>query len=487
MSRKTCFLFFILLISAGSALFSQYIPKGMSYQAVARDEKGYELKNKDLQVRICIIPDDPSGISEYSEIHSVVTDKFGLFSISIGQGTYVEGVATDFSKINWGSSMHYLRVAVDFGTGYKNMGTTQFLAVPYALYAASAANAPEAKDEQQLSYNPQTNKLSLENGGVADLSGLANRMQYLGWDGNTLSLSDGNSITLSDLKEDADHDTLNEIQDLHLDPTTNILTITDNNEASRISLVKFLDDTDKQILYSAGDSIGISNTNKIVFDNSKTNEIQNLGKSGDSITLSMSNVKIFDRYEDADSNPGNELQSVRLTGDALSLTNDPDPEPFSLKKYYDNTDRQNLSISNYRLSIDSGNVVNIRPKIIAFRAISVGSSISVSPKGSATLIFEIEKFDSTNVYNTFNNGAFIVPSGGEGLYNFNVLYEFGSNQTIEVFINGTSYEQIPTVAYPYPFIVFLKETDTVEIVLKNTNSVNPIFPQSGMFSGYRVH
>jgi len=483
MSKKTCFLFFILLISAGSALYSQYIPKGMSYQAVARDEKGYELKNKDLQVRICIIPDDPSGISEYSEIHSVVTDKFGLFSISIGQGTYVEGVATDFSKINWGSSMHYLRVAVDFGTGYKNMGTTQFLAVPYALYAASAANAPEAKDEQQLTYNPQTNKLSLENGGVADLSGLANRMQYLGWDGNTLSLSDGNSITLSDLKEDADHDTLNEIQDLHLDPTTNILTITDNNEASRISLVKFLDDTDKQILYSAGDSIGISNTNKIVFDNSKTNEIQNLGKSGDSITLSMSNVKIFDRYEDADSNPGNELQSIRLTGDNLLLTNDPQPVEVNLNKYLDDTDNQVLSKNGYNLSIEGGNSVNIKPDVIAFRALKAFESSKILYAGdSVILVFSDVKFNESNGYNNLN-GKFTVPQGGDGLYHFDIFYKTIPGHTLKVYVNGEFYEQI-LQNENYPLTIFLNSGNTVEVQLKSTILTNP---QTGSFTGYRIY
>jgi hypothetical protein len=96
MNTKSFLLSFAILVAATICSFSQYTPKGMSYQAVARDEKGFELKNKELEVRISIIPVDPNGASEYTESHNVITDKYGLFSLIIGQGSYISGTASDF-------------------------------------------------------------------------------------------------------------------------------------------------------------------------------------------------------------------------------------------------------------------------------------------------------------------------------------------------------------------------------------------------------
>ena len=61
---------------------------------------GFELKNKTLDVRISIIANDPHAAAEYTEIHNPVTDNFGLFTIVIGQGNYVNGSADDFSEIS---------------------------------------------------------------------------------------------------------------------------------------------------------------------------------------------------------------------------------------------------------------------------------------------------------------------------------------------------------------------------------------------------
>lgn len=525
MNRKTGFLFLIFIFITGIYSYSQYIPKGINYQAVARDERGYELKNKQLEVRISIIPLDPSGTPEYTESHSIITDKYGLFNILIGQGSYVSGGSSQFSDIDWGSGVHFLKVEVNFGTGLKLMGTTQFLAVPYALYAGSAANTPDAKDQQKLSYDPLIKELSLENGGKADLSGLyedpdsdpnneiqdlsyanhvlslskansvtintddadpdpKNEIQNLDLKGYQLSISGGNTVTLTDLFEDADHDSINEIQDLHLDEMSNILTITNNPVANPVYLQKFMDNTDNQLLYTAIDSLGILRGNKIPMDISKTNEIQTLRKStsGDSILLSLNGGFVIDKFDDADNNPQNELQSVRLIGDNLSLTNDPNAAEVSLNKYFDNTDSQTLSVNGYNLSITGGDTVNLRPGIIAFRAISTGSPIMLSAGASTILVFADEKIDLGNGYNNLN-GRFIVPSGGEGLYNFNLVYKLITGQSLDIQLNGSLYEQVLSTE-SFPFIMYLNDGDYVEIVLRS--SVNS-FPQAGVLSGFRVH
>jgi len=56
-----------------------------------------------------------------------------LFTIQIGAGTRTAGSATEFSDINWGSFSHFLKVEVDAGNDYNNMGTNQLLSVQYAL------------------------------------------------------------------------------------------------------------------------------------------------------------------------------------------------------------------------------------------------------------------------------------------------------------------------------------------------------------------
>ena len=229
---KKIFTFFIFCLLSVSVL-AQHMPIGINYQAVARDNLGNELKNRNLNIRISIIANDPTGIVEYAETHSVNTDPFGLFNLVIGQGAYYAGEKDDFNLIDWSSSSHYLKVEVDFGQGYISMGTMQFLAVPYALYAASAGNTA---GEEDLDKDPE------------------NELQVLSLEGQILRISKGNAITLSDVVNDADADPENEQQDLQID-LNNKLKITKNPTASVIDLSPYLDNTDNQILTKTKNSL----------------------------------------------------------------------------------------------------------------------------------------------------------------------------------------------------------------------------------------
>ena len=141
----TIAMFCLLAMSA----FPQNMPIGINYQAVARDNLGNELKNRNLQIRLYVIAGDPTGTIEYTETHSVTTDNFGLFNLVIGSETNYEGEKNDFTNIDWASSSHFLKVEVDFGQGFISMGTMQFLAVPYALYAATAGNTAGEEDRDK--------------------------------------------------------------------------------------------------------------------------------------------------------------------------------------------------------------------------------------------------------------------------------------------------------------------------------------------------
>jgi len=150
------------------------VPGGINYQAVARDNNGNELVNTAIEVRFSIRTGSPAGPVIYQEVFTdVTTSRYGVFSLIIGKGDPVLG---SFAEIDWSTANHYLTVEVKFENLFMDMGTMQFMAVPYALYAAKSLEAgpigppgpkgdpgDPATDDQQLSYDPATRILSLTN------------------------------------------------------------------------------------------------------------------------------------------------------------------------------------------------------------------------------------------------------------------------------------------------------------------------------------
>ena len=134
---KRIFIFLLFLIGAVS-LFSQ-APEGFSYQAIVRDPVGNPWANKPVSFRFTIIQGSPAGASVFQETHNLTTDAFGVVSLIINNGT---GKVGTFETIGWGSDSYFLKVEIDKtgGTSYSDMGTTQLLSVPYALYAKASAN-----------------------------------------------------------------------------------------------------------------------------------------------------------------------------------------------------------------------------------------------------------------------------------------------------------------------------------------------------------
>ena len=58
-------------------------------------------------------------------------------NLQLGTGTVQSGT---FSSIDWGDGPYFVETAVDVagGTSYNVISTTQFMSVPYALYAKKA-------------------------------------------------------------------------------------------------------------------------------------------------------------------------------------------------------------------------------------------------------------------------------------------------------------------------------------------------------------
>ncbi len=130
LTRLIFSLFFLAIMGYS---FAQ-APQAFNYQAVARDASGNVLQSQLLGIKISLHKGSESGTVVYSETFNPTTNEFGLFTLEIGKGTVVSG---NFDTIHWGNNNYWLQVEMDptGGTTYNNMGTSQLLSVPYAMYA----------------------------------------------------------------------------------------------------------------------------------------------------------------------------------------------------------------------------------------------------------------------------------------------------------------------------------------------------------------
>ncbi len=138
---KTLFTLILSLSLSLSALAQA--PQMLSYQAAVRNNSGIAIPNKKLCVRISIHESSTSGKTDYQETFTPTSNNLGLFTLNIGTGTPVSGT---FLDIDWSTGTKFLQVEIDTagGINYTDMGTTQLLSVPYALYAAKAGNSLSA-------------------------------------------------------------------------------------------------------------------------------------------------------------------------------------------------------------------------------------------------------------------------------------------------------------------------------------------------------
>ncbi|MCK4678875.1 MAG: hypothetical protein KAT48_12145 [Bacteroidales bacterium] len=154
----------IIAIAIAATSFAQ-APQAFKYQAIARDEAGNILINNSIGLRISMVKGNKDGNAKYVETHKVKSNPFGMINLVIGKGEVVKG---DFADINWGEESYFVKMEMDItgGTDYKEMGTSQLFAVPYALYAEQAGKIAENESGTATSQ-PQTvkSKSSANNSG----------------------------------------------------------------------------------------------------------------------------------------------------------------------------------------------------------------------------------------------------------------------------------------------------------------------------------
>jgi hypothetical protein len=139
--RTSTFSVALLLLVFSFSFFTSYaqVPQGLNYQAVARNASGNILASQAISIKINIHQGSALGTTIYSETFSPTTNQFGLFTLPIGQGAVISGT---FNTINWSTGNYWMQVLIDpsGGSTYTDMGTSQLLTVPYAMYAATSGS-----------------------------------------------------------------------------------------------------------------------------------------------------------------------------------------------------------------------------------------------------------------------------------------------------------------------------------------------------------
>ena len=456
---------FLLIIRSGVAQVG--VPAGINYQAVARDSYGKELASEDIDVRFSIISQNPLGPVVYQELHSdVVTSKYGVFSLLIGKGIPTGGIYGDLSQIQWSESYHYLKIEVKFENSFIDMGTMQFMAVPYALFASKALEpgpeGPRGADGQQGIPGEPGAK-----GDPGDPATDDQTLSVVNVEGSDyLAISGGNQVKISNIERDGDP--ANEIQDLLIN--SDKLKITKNPSAVEWDLSPYRQslayDPLTRILSITGTSTPAINLTELKNDDdaSTTNEIQALSFNSSTNVLSLTNsvsADLTSLKDDDDANPTNEIQTIS----------------------YDQDSRQ-LSLNNGGGSANMG-------EIIAFKA-GIASIVNLPPSTQVPLVFDQLTGDyySDGSYYNSNTGVFTAPNNG--IYSFSVNLNLPSPCSLLIEVTGISDEILigPTSSagnFKESIVLKLNKGNEVNLTVIQANAYPIPFTFSGYFSGYRVY
>jgi hypothetical protein len=136
--KNIIILYLLMLVS--TRLVSQ-VPEKISYQAVVRDANNNLLTSTTIGMKISVLSGTATGTAVYVEVQKPTTNINGLVSIEVGSGTVLSG---NFTTIDWAKGPYFIKTEIDplGGVNYTISGTSQFITVPYAMYANSV------KDDQ---------------------------------------------------------------------------------------------------------------------------------------------------------------------------------------------------------------------------------------------------------------------------------------------------------------------------------------------------
>ena len=277
------------------ALSAQETQKNfINYQGVARNASNELMAGESMNIGVALKFGTANASAVYEENHSISTDANGVFSLLIGNGSPMNG---NYNTVPWGCAATFVTVSMNGS----EVGTTEMMAVPYAISSGDADDQSAAEvryDNSASGLSATTTQEAIDElmtGGSVDADpDPSNEFQLLSFDAGTneLSLSDGNSITIPSGGTDADADPTNEIQTISFDAASNKISLTDGGEIT---------------IPSGGTDA----------DADPANEFQTLSFDVGTNELSLSDgnsVTIPSGGTDADSDPENEIDVTRRHG-----------------------------------------------------------------------------------------------------------------------------------------------------------------------------
>jgi len=146
--------------------------EAINYKAIIKDSNGNVLNNETIAVRFGIINDSETTTVYQEQFLSVETDDNGLIILEIGEGSPTIGF---FENIDWNNGdLYALKVEINLndGSGYVDMGTSSFNAVPFAQVASTIANIP-TRTLEVAGVGEQKLRLNSEDGDLTSLEFLS--------------------------------------------------------------------------------------------------------------------------------------------------------------------------------------------------------------------------------------------------------------------------------------------------------------------------
>jgi uncharacterized protein (TIGR02145 family) len=140
------------LLILTSNFVSAQAPTKIPYQAVLRTPAGEILANQPALVKASVILNEPTENPVFSETHSVVSNPFGIISLTLGNGVPVLG---SIDEINWKSGVAFLKIEIDYQNSgnYLLLGVSQILSVPFALQSGNSLNQLPGQQGQIISHD----------------------------------------------------------------------------------------------------------------------------------------------------------------------------------------------------------------------------------------------------------------------------------------------------------------------------------------------
>ncbi|MFC2086490.1 hypothetical protein ACFLQ9_02095, partial [Bacteroidota bacterium] len=410
------------------------VPSGFNYQGIARDAAGNELVNTSLDVKLSIITESMLGATEWQESHSLTTNNFGLYSLIVGEGTTTGGgTLGNFSDIQWGDAKHYLKVEINFGTGYLDMGTIQLLSVPYSFVSENVVNNDD------------------------DDADPGNELQIISISNDTIYLSDGGNLKLPASFSGNFNDLINVPANLDTDATDDFSgDYTDlSNKPANVSefandagfITSPIDDdadatNELQILSISNDTIYLTNGGLVKIPDGFSGSFNDLSDipanldtdatddfSGDYTDLTNKPANVSEFTNDAgfitspiddDADATNELQVLGISNDTIYLTNG------GLVKIPDGFSGSFNDLSDVPANLDtdatddfSGNYVDLTNKpvnVSEFTNDAVYITSPIDDDADATNELQILSISNDTIYLS-NGGLVKIPDGFSGSFN----------------------------------------------------------------------